>query len=204
MRISTISGVIFAWIIGTNCALAQVDVRPEPNVLLPDAQDWRLSVGGPAPTADAAADHGVSILTLCANRVSDWPATLRDACKNLLLEAVAAESARLGALSRLRKTLGEEQAAFRVRHLQRTLENQARQGNVVFWLMIVVVCVGMLSAVAQFVRAYRAGEPEGSAELAISSNEFKFRTTWLGALLLGMSMGFLALYLFFIYPVHVL
>ena len=71
-----------------------------------------------------------------------------------------------------------------------------------FWIVLVVVTVGLTAALAQFVRSFYVREESGSAEIAISNNEFKFRTTWLGALLFGMSMGFLLLYLVFIYPVR--
>lgn len=204
MRTSTLFIVLFFWIIGINSALAQANIQPEPNILLPDSQDWRISLGEVNGGDQSQARHVTSILELCATRSGNWPATLRDACNTLLLEAIATESARLSALSQVRRNLGEKQASFRSQHVQQTLENQARQGNIVFWLVVAVVLIGILSAVLQFVKAHGSGQTEGSAEVAISSNEFKFRTTWLGALLLGMSMAFLALYLFFIYPVRVI
>ena len=181
--------------------LAQVNVVPEPNILTPGNNiDWPAKV----PVAGAEVTHPVqagSILGLCAARLGGLPERLNDACAELILEAVQAHRQHLKTVA-VQSEVGSRSARFRVEHTQAALEDQRRQGTLVFWIVLAVVAVGLTAALAQFVRSFYVREESGSAEIAISNNEFKFRTTWLGALLFGMSMGFLFLYLVFIYPVR--
>jgi len=176
-------------------ALAQVNVLPEPNVLTPGHDTpWltQVETAKTEPTPDA----GASVLQLCTAHMARWPEPLRKACVELLVGAIGAEHHRLQAEIETNRTV------FRTEHTQATLRDQRRQSAWVFWMVVAVVGVGLLAAVAQFMRSWRVPDAGGSAELAVSNNEFRFKTTWLGALLLGMSMGFLALYLFFVYPVR--
>jgi len=162
--------------------------------------DWPVKV----PAADgptAAPTRTGSILELCAVRLDRLPERLNDACVELILAAAQSQRQRLQSLASVQSEVGASSARFRADHTQLTLENQRRQGTMVFWMVLVVVALGLSTALAQFVRSFYVKEESGSAEITISNNEFKFRTTWLGALLLGMSMGFLFLYLVFVYPV---
>ena len=125
-----------------------------------------------------------------------WPEELKKACQDLIAAAIKADRQTLQAQVSL------NDAQFRLEHMHATLRVQRWEGAWVFWIVIAVVGVGLLAAIAQFLRGLRATDSGGSVEVAVSNNELKFKTTWLGALLLGMSMGFLLIYLFFVYPVR--
>lgn len=180
------------------------NVLPEPSILKTpgDHRSWPLNVEPQQDTTPGGAGDQ-SALVLCAANRDRWPDELRTECDQLLTAAIKAERSRLDALALTYADVAHNRAKFTEEHTQATLEDQRRQGAYLFWLVVVVVVVGMVAAVAQFAHSLRATDAGGSAELAVSNNELKFKTTWLGALLLGMSMGFLALYLFVVYPVTV-
>jgi hypothetical protein len=132
----------------------------------------------------------------CTDNLERWPEELAKACRELIAEAIRAER------QQLRARVDTGHALFGFQHMQATLRSQRREGGWVFWIVVAAVGVGLIAAVAQFVRGFRTPGESGSLELAVSDNELKFKTTWLGALLLAMSMGFLLIYLFFVYPVR--
>ncbi len=182
---------------------AQSNINREPNVLPPlPGNTWPLEVTAPEPD-DAKAERIGSILGLCTSRLGRWPEPIEEACRELVLDAVRTERLRLRAIADLQAIAAKDSAQFRADHTKAILADQRAQSVFVFWLVVVVVAVGLAAAVAQFVRSFYVKGDTGSAEIAISNNEFKFRTTWLGVLLLGMAMGLLFLYLVFVYPVRI-
>lgn len=181
---------------------AQVNVVPEPNILTPGNDiDWPIDIIDPDGKKREPEAWG-SVLQLCAARLGSLPEKLNDACAELILEATKSHRQRLQTLAELQLEVGVQSRRFHAQHTQAVLTDQRRQGTLVFWMVLAVVLVGLGAAIAQFVRSFYVKEESGTAEITISNNEFKFRTTWLGALLLGMSMGFLFLYLVFVYPVR--
>jgi uncharacterized membrane protein len=196
-----------AW--GPDSAAQQVNILPEdeaniltePNVLATGDDGWPIEVTVPETEVTPTTRAG-SLLALCASRLGKWPKPIEEACQELILEAVRAQRQRLQALAEFPSNVNSDALRFRFEHTKATLEEQRAQGTRVFRLVVAVIIIGLLAAVAQFIRSFYLRGDSGSAEIAISNNEFKFRTTWLGVLLLGMSMGFLFLYLVYVYPVR--
>jgi uncharacterized membrane protein len=173
---------------------AQSDANLEPNIMpAPPNNTWPLEVTVPGTEA-AQSERIGSVLGLCTSRLGKWPEPIEEACRELILDAVRTDRLRLKAI--------KDSAQFRSEHTKAVLVDQRAHSVLVFWLVVVVITVGLTAAVAQFVRSFYVKGDTGSAEIAISNNEFKFRTTWLGALLLGMAMGFLFLYVVYVYPVR--
>lgn len=199
--LAAISICLAIW--ATRTAYGQANVLPEPNIIEAPSY-YTLWPTAPEPPDASRKDSppAQSVLQACVLHFANWPPPLQEACTDLLREAIQVQRTQIQALTKLQADIGERRAQFQIEHTETTLATQQRQGTVVFWLVVMVVGIGLLAAIAQFARSFVVRDEGGSAEVAISSNEFKFRTTWLGALLLGMSMGFLAIYVVFVYPVR--
>ena len=131
----------------------------------------------------------------CINHLDQLPESLGEDCHELISAAVKLQIQRLEYL----KAAGGEGEKFRLQHTRTVLEGQRHQGSIIFWVVLIIVSLGVVAAAFQFYLSFTTGGDSGSSEIVISNNQFKFQTTWLGALLLGMSMGFLFLYLIFFY-----
>ena len=185
--------------------MSQHTLALEANVLAADNttvedknSDWPINLqANNSAVKRSVATHTISIFDYCADRLNILPEKLADACAEFILISAISQTQRLKALTEAKiKSQG-----FRVTHTQSVLKDQLNQGKIIFWIVLMIVVLGLVAGIFQFVRSFKLKEESGSAEIIISNNQFKFQTTWLGALLLGMSMGFLFLYLTFVYPV---
>ena len=99
-------------------------------------------------------------------------------------------------------------------HRRAVFQWQLLSSQVVFWLVVAIVFVGLLFAGMQFYVSLRrsAKPPEGESstgsasevtELEASLQGIKVRSSVLGVIILVISLGFLYLYLVHVYPIKV-
>lgn len=144
----------------------------------------------------------IGLAALCAEPNDRYPA-LTETCEGVLTDLVRALADR--ALADLTATAEahERAAAFDDRnraHLLTALEQQSQRGTYLFWMAIALVGLGIVAAGLQFLKSWRDPN-ETSIELAISENQLSLKTSWIGVVLLGLSMGFLLIYLIFVYQI---
>lgn len=78
------------------------------------------------------------------------------------------------------------------------LRAQHRRSGIIFWLVMVMVLAGSIAAGLQFRQAWHSPSTTPT-EITVSDRQLSVKTTWIGVVLLALSMGFLALYLSLVY-----
>ncbi len=116
-----------------------------------------------------------------------------------------------------------EYQAFSYAHAKRTFDFQYWSGQVIFWVVLLIVFAGLVFSGVQFyvglrhpleARAAKDGPPgsteaasaatndAGVSEFEASLQGIKLKSSVLGLLILAMSMVFFYLYLKFVYPIN--
>ena len=158
-----------------------------------------------APTAPRAkpAQNTDAIWDLCT---AQPPQQFSKECREFIAGAIAAkqdtaeqDAALLIAQTKDRVTFESQSAALSLR----ALKAQHTRSGYIFWLVILIVALGVVAAALQFKQAWHS-PPETPTEITLGDRQLSIKTTWIGVVLLGMAMGFLTLYLTLVYPIAAL
>ncbi|MEL7469212.1 MAG: hypothetical protein AAFN27_12210 [Pseudomonadota bacterium] len=177
--------VFLASLVLSGAALSQV---PEANLI-------RSEQAPESPISDAMA---VRLIDHCTDRVvgSD-PAS--DACARFLEHALDLETQRREA--EVAHRIAELEAArAALDHRNRVLIEQEAQTTVFYYMTLVMLAVGVLAAVAHFIKAMRSGD-ETNVEFAVQKDGVRLKTSMIGFLLLLASMAFYVAYLHAVYGI---
>ena len=94
-------------------------------------------------------------------------------------------------------------------HNRRVFEWQLRSSRMIFWVVLVLVTIGILFSALQFWKAFRLSRPtsktaqhEMHTELEISTRGIKVSSSVLGVIVLVISLAFLYLFLVHVYPIE--
>lgn len=165
----------------------------------PEQQIW------PGPEEQAAGgDPAVAsdILGICVGGQTLAPA-VEEACATALGRLVAAEADRRlraieaeAAAREARRALDDRNNA----HTVGVLEQQLLQTQVMFWVSIGVVLLGVTAAGLQFYLAF-SGRERSEIDLVIQKDQFRVKTAWIGVVLFAMSIALLVGYLHFVFEI---
>ena len=131
------------------------------------------------------------------------PSELAKKCKNLISRLVDSEGDRALAMNESAVKLETQKIAFSARnqdHLLAALEAQSERGEYLFLLAVLVVILGVCASALQFVKVWKE-EVVSDMEISVSEKQLNVKTSWIGVVLLAMSMGFFMLYLVFVYKI---
>lgn len=174
-------------------AQAQLGGTPEQQIVTPAAE-----------VAESSGAGGLSetITSPCAK--ANLLLEVQNACniaQIAIIEAAAEREVAEGKLiveaRRDAVTLAQRQGA----HLAAALDDQAWRSAIIFWMAMGIVGLGVLAAGMQFRIGWR--NIDGPAtEFSVSEKQLTIKTTWIGVVLLAMSMVFFALYLTLVYQIE--
>ncbi len=127
-----------------------------------------------------------------------------EACARAAVEVVASNAVRTLRENTLAIEALERQALLASsnnEHLLGALRSQARHSEIIFWVSMAVVSLGLLAAALQFWIVWQS-QDSTPMEISVSEKQVTIKTAWIGVVLLAMSMGFLALYLLLVYQIE--
>ena len=131
---------------------------------------------------------------------------LQKACDEARIELVQTFIELISNESGQRQASLEAEASFHTKtreHALQALMQQTWKGEIIFWTSLGLVALGVVAAAFQFRAAWRVqDENKSNIEIVISEKEIALKTTWIGVILLAMSMCFFALYLYFVYEIE--
>jgi len=173
-------------------ALAQLGGTPEQQIITPSGQAGESSAGGgPSETITSPCAQPNLVLEVKNACSLAQIATIQAAAEREVAEGKLIVEARRDAV-----TLAQRQGA----HLAAALEDQAWRSAIIFWMAMGIVGLGVLAAGMQFRIGWR--NIDGPAtEFSVSEKQLTIKTTWIGVVLLAMSMVFFALYLTLVYQI---
>ncbi|MEM9061970.1 MAG: hypothetical protein AAGD13_16030 [Pseudomonadota bacterium] len=148
----------------------------------------------------SAGDQKVAsqLIAHCTGALRDGD-RIPDACARFVERALEAEAQRLEAeaTNELAKV---EATRTALAHRNRVLSGQEAQTHVFYYITLVMLAVGVLAAIAHFIKAMRGSE-DPNVEVALQKDGFRLKTSMIGFLLLLASMAFYVAYLYAVYPV---
>ncbi len=104
------------------------------------------------------------------------------------------------ALASLRKFEEDNQ-----NHTLYSLRDQSRRSEIIFWLAIIVMILGLSASYLQLRKSLQeSGEKPKEFEILVSDKKFRIRTAWIGVVLLFSSMVFFIIYVYFIYSIKII
>lgn len=171
----------------------------------PEQNIWTAPLGGAAPEIAGGDGTGANGYDPCASATT---AEVVAACADAALKLIAAQSARAEREAAI--ALEAREAALRFEEARRdhalaALSDQSWRSDIIFWLAMTMVALGVLAALLQFRQAWKADALDGAAtEISISEKQVTIKTAWIGVVLLAISMGFFALYLALVYRIEAL
>ncbi|MEL6999394.1 MAG: hypothetical protein AAFP68_14110 [Pseudomonadota bacterium] len=177
--------VFLASLVVSGTALSQV---PEANVIGSER----------APASLIGDGLAVRLIDYCTDRVigSD-PAS--DTCARFLERALDLQIQRREA--EVAHRIAEFEAArAALDHRNRVLIEQEAQTKVFYYITLVMLAVGVLAAIAHFIKAMRSGD-ETNVEFAVQKDGIRLKTSMIGFLLLLASMAFYVAYLYAVYGI---
>ncbi|MEM7684596.1 MAG: hypothetical protein AAF293_07195 [Pseudomonadota bacterium] len=151
-----------------------------------------------APASHIGDAMAVRLIDHCTNRVvgSDPPS---DTCARFLERALDIQTQRREA--EVAHQIAELEAArAALDHRNRVLIEQEAQTKVFYYITLIMLAVGVLAAVAHFIKAMRSGD-ETNVEFAVQKDGIRLKTSMIGFLLLLASMAFYVAYLHAVYGV---
>ena len=105
-------------------------------------------------------------------------------------------------LRKARDTAKSERMAAFSTFNQNVFEWQRFSTKIIFWMVILLVALGVFFSTVQFYKSYQIVS-RSETELSISDKGFTIRTSVLGLVILGLSLIFCYLYIAFVYPITV-
>ena len=174
-------------------ALAQLGGTPEQQIITPAAEAAESSGAGGLSNTIMSPCGQANLLLEVKNACSIAQiAIIEAAAEREVAEGKLAVQARRDAV-----TLAQRQGA----HLAAALDDQAWRSAIIFWVAMGIVGLGVLAAGMQFRVGWR--NIDGPAtEFSVSQKQLTIKTTWIGVVLLAMSMVFFTLYLTLVYQIE--
>ena len=169
-----------------------------------DAEPEQQIFVAPLTSTDATIleDLDQTIVSICETAAADG-STLSDACEKMLTQIITSYGDSIASKNAAATRIQNQTAEFSTTnqtHIANTLEMQLNHGRYLFWLAVLVVLLGVLASAFQFLKVWKQ-DVVSQTEISISEKQLSIKTSWIGVVLLGMSMAFFALYLWFIYRI---
>lgn len=119
----------------------------------------------------------------------------------LLIDHVIQLSETVISDARAKQELEREERAYSLESAQLVLNSQSFFSKFIFWMTIVITGIGVLASVFQFILYWRHSDQLGGIELELGHEKVTLKTAWLGVVMFGMSIGFFAIYVIFVFQV---
>ena len=158
----------------------------------------------PVPSTDVTVVDTLdqTIVDIC-EKAGTTSGKLTNACERMFVQVIQSYGDGLAstnvALARAQNQAAEFDNKNR-EHIAATLNMQMEHGVYLFWLAVLIVLLGVLASAFQFLKVWRQ-DKVSQTEISVSEKQLSIKTTWIGVVLLGMSMAFFALYLWFVYRI---
>lgn len=169
-----------------------------------EQQIWTAPLAAPEKTPDIADAGALSPLRDVCRDWAERPPEITEACKRSALDIVDSAAARFLRENELALKTQENRAVFNARnqeHVLSALRDQAWRGEVIFWVVMATVALGLIAAALQFRVVWR-DKNSTQTEISLSEKQITIKTAWIGVVLLAMSMIFLGLYLVLVYQIN--
>jgi len=171
-----------------------------------EQQIWTAPVGPNVGGFENVVAEAASPLNELCGDSGQQNQEVAEACARAAVEVVASNAVRTLRENTLAIEALERQgllASSNNEHLLGALRSQARHSEIIFWVSMAVVSLGLLAAALQFWIVWQS-QDSTPMEISVSEKQVTIKTAWIGVVLLAMSMGFLALYLLLVYQIEVI
>ena len=158
---------------------------------------------GDSSQESADADALSPYLAICGQR-RELAQEIARTCEQAAAQIIASTATRVERENHLALEAQERRARFNTKneaHLLSALQDQARRGEIIFWVAMAIVALGLIAAALQFRTVWR-NQDASQTEINISEKQITIKTAWIGVVLLAMAMVFLALYLTLVYQIE--